>query len=108
MRTLRGLKEKVAEGWKGGKFHLSQPPFPPMLGQILLRRPEVAIRRWDDTPAGKGQEKTGGVGNEADLARGDNVVIVANPHHPFIEGPVAELAQRHAVVLGLFWVAAVG
>lgn len=68
-----------------------------MLSQVLLRRPEIAIRRRDDAASGEGEEKTGGVGNEADLARGDDVVIVANAQHPFVEGPVAEFAERHAV-----------
>lgn len=68
-----------------------------MFGQILLRRPEISVGRRDDAAAGEGQEKTGGVGGESDLARGDDIVIVANAHHPFIEGPMAELAQRHAV-----------
>ncbi len=44
-----------------------------MFSKILRRRPEIAVRGWNDAATAEGQEKTGGVRIEADLARGDDV-----------------------------------
>ena len=86
-----------SDWWRARGPCLLQPPFPPVLGQVLRRRPEIAVGRRDDAAAGEGEEKTGGVGIEADLARGDDVVIVGDAQHPFVESPVTELAEGHAV-----------
>ena len=33
----------------------------------------------------------------APMARGDDLIVVGDPHHSLVEGPVAELAEGHAV-----------
>jgi len=68
-----------------------------VFGQVLAGRPYVPVRRRNDAAAGEGHEEAGHVGVGGDLAGGDDGVGVGYSHHPFVEGPVAELAQGHAV-----------
>ena len=68
-----------------------------MLGEILLSRPKIAVRRGDDATACKGQQEAGGIGISGNVARGNNVIVFGNPEHPFVKSPMAELAKCHAV-----------
>lgn len=77
---------------RGEIFITSQPPSLAMFGQIFPRRPVVVDGGGDDAAAGEGLQKAGDVGIGGDLARGDDGVAVGDPHHSFVEGPVAELA----------------
>ena len=65
-----------------------------MLRQILPRRPVILDGGRDDAATGEGLQEAGDVGIGGDLARGDDVVAVGDPHHPLVEGQVAELARR--------------
>ena len=68
-----------------------------VFGQILASRPDIPVYRRNDTAAGEGHEEARHVGIGGDLAGGDDGVAVGHPHHPLVEGPVAELAEGHAV-----------
>lgn len=75
----------------------SQPPLPPMPRQILPPRPQFIIDRRDNPPPGKRQQKPRHILVRTDLTRHNDAVPLRHPHHPLVERPVAELAQRHAV-----------
>jgi hypothetical protein len=77
MSRRSGRAWGVVEG--GEEFHprktapilvrrIMQPPLPPMLGEILLSRPEITVMGWDDAAAGKGQKESGDIGVCGDLA----------------------------------------
>mgnify|MGYP000870774342 CR=1 FL=1 len=68
-----------------------------MFGEILLSRPELALSRGNDPPAGEHREQAGEVGVDTDGAGGDDGVVVGDTEHPEIESPVTGPAKGHAV-----------
>ena len=63
----------------------------------MLSRPEITIRRGNDSAAGKGHEQTGEVGIEADGTGSYNLIVIRHSQHPLVKTPVTEAAESHAV-----------